>query len=658
MPTSAAQTKPRHPITRIASVLLCMAVVSCGGGGGGGGGAEAPGGGAGGGGTPPGATVQAVINPGVGGKLFMRAPFSNIEFDLATGVSRVLRARDGSFRPSLDGQEFALTNSNPADLSPSDDREEMVFFGRDGRSSSRFLVSSGFSGTPLLSPDKTMVLVEWHSIDEGDAGGVPVPTVFMRDGRIVKRFVNYDNEYAWLPNGDILLSRGDSFFRASLTSTAPPQLIRSLPGQSPRAPTLSPDGTKLAFTIGNFALLSNTTWMMNIDGSGLREVARATGSSLAPASFSPDGTRLLVAEGINYAAVGPGFFFAGCAKLYVLPLDATGVLNIDPDNASPPALKLRSVNDDSGDVDSSTCGFSTPAWRNLPDLPPAVAGTAAQGAGLNRGLSGNAWYGFAGDLFRSDLATGATAKVATITRNQPFVSLDGSEITVLDIFAPSDPSDEAALILNSSGQQISRVDIRGSLSAPLKLSPDKTRIAARYENLDAGDGGADTIVNVFSRDFSQVLVRWRGARSWAWLPDGRLLLASLNELAVSDASLQNLTTIARFTDPIGGITASRDGQRIAFNMNSNVWLINIDGSGLKQLSETSRPMGRPEFSPDGRFVLVDSRESPYVAWAIPADGERVHTLNPGVVNTSAFALRVIDNGAPNLLRPSSAVNWR
>jgi hypothetical protein len=44
-----------------------------------------------------------------------------------------------------------------------------------------------------------------------------------------------------------------------------------------------------------------------------------------------------------------------------------------------------------------------------------------------------------------------------------------------------------------------------------------------------------------SLDFSQVLARWSRARNWACLPDGRLLTASLNGLAVCDASLQHLT---------------------------------------------------------------------------------------------------------------------
>jgi WD40 repeat protein len=650
-----------------AITLTAVGLIACGGGGGGGGaaGVTDPGGG---GGVPapspgpapgPAGEVQPVINAGVSGKLLMSSPGSYIEFDLATGIERVLRPKAGGYSPSLDGQEFVLTNSRPADLEITDDREELVFFNRDGRSSSRFLVQDGFSGQPRLSPDKQLVMVEWHSIDLGDAGGVSVVTIFRRDGTIVRRFTDYDNQYAWFPNGDILLSRGDSFFRVNPLSNAAPQLIARIPGEAPRAPTLSPDGRRIAFTIGNFTILENTTWIINVDGTGLREVAKIPGNvggGVAPHSFSPDGQQLLVSEGINFAIVGPGAV-AGCAELYVVPLNLNAPIVINPDSPAP-AIKLKSLFGEFGTVSDKACAFSNPSWLNIPELPAFTAGTPPQGTGINKGLTGSVWYGFAGDLFRSSLTTGESMRLAK-SSNTPFVSYDGTEITLFDRFLPSNVNDEAVLILNANtGAQISRVDYLEGFISPLKLSPDKTKILTGYANLDNGDGGASRIVNVFSRDLSQIFVRYNGVRSWDWLSDGSLLLATLNEVFITDANFRNPTLVAEFSDPIGGVTISRDSTRIAFTMNGNVWTMARDGSGLKQLTETARNLSSPQFSPDGRYVLVDSNDSPYQTWVVSVDGVRVPVLNLLQVNTPAFPLREIRDGNTQLLNASTGVSWR
>ncbi len=648
------------------SSLVLMGLISCGGGSSGtgdGSGSGTPGSGTPGSGAPgsgSGGSAETVINPGVSGTLFMSSPDSFVEFDLPTGISRVMRPDGLAFSASLDGQEFVLTNPFVVGLDPSDDREEVVFFGRDGRSSSRFLKSDGFSGVPLLSPNKQYVLVEWHSLDFGDEGGVSVPTVFARDGSIVRRFAGYRNEYAWFPNGDILLTQGNSLYRTHVTGTAAPQLIAT-PGETPRGLTVSTDGSRIAFTIGNYTLHENTAWIINANGTGLRQVATSAidGDGVAPHSFSPDDQQLLVSAGVNYVAVGPGYGFSGCAELYVVPLNLSSPVALHPDNPAP-AIKLRSVVEDSGEVNSKACAFAPPSWRAMPELPAFTAGTAAQGDGLNRGLTGRAWFGFAGDVYRSDLHTGATVLLAS-AGNTPFVSSDGTEVVVLDRFAPSDPSDEAVLILNSeTGAQKSRIDHPGDFSTPIKLSPDKTKLASDYVNLDAGDPGGATIVTVFSRDLSQVIARWNGARSWDWLPDGRLLLANVNEIHTTDATLRQNTKIATLPDPISGITISRDGARIAFTMNGNIWMTAGDGTGLVQLTHTGRLLRAPQFSPDGRYVLAESVYSPYQTWVVPVDGVRVPVHNRAISNTSAFPLQMVDveSGTIRLMFASEAVNWR
>jgi WD40 repeat protein len=662
-------------LARIISLAVAVTVVllldACGGGGSGSGNPNPEGGGINpGGGNESGGNVgggngatQAILNPGLTGKLFMTSPEAYIEFDLATGLSRILRGKDGSMSVAADGQEFALVNSRPSDQSPSSSLDELVFFGRDGRQSGRFLKEDGFGGRPLISPDKQTVLVEWHSIDLGDAGGVAVPTVFKRDGSVVRRFTNY-NGYTWLPDGRILLVRGDSIYVTDLKSSSP-TLLRRFPNNAPVALTPSPDGQRIAFALNDVSGSTDVhAYIMNVDGTGLRQVTTSR-SDDTPADFSPDGQSLLVGQGRNFALVGPGFAVAGCAELFVVPLNVNSVINLDPDAPAAPALKLREVIEDTGEIRSKVCGFTKPSWRNITALEAFAPGAAIVGSGLNRGLSGVTYYGFAGDLFRTDLLNGETTKL-TKAPNTPFPSLDGTEIVLFDRFLTSATSgNEAVLFLNSNGVQQRRIDYFEGFTGPLKFSPDKTKIAADWHNIDRGDAGGARIVTIFARDFSRQIQRFEDFSGFEWLPDGRLLLSSLNELWIAPTSLNSVKKIATFSDPIGGLALSRDGQKLAFNMLGNIWTLALSGGGVDvtvsaaiRLTDSARLLAKPEFSPDGKVILVKSLDSPNQVWAVPADGQRVPVMSIGQLATSAFALKRVDDGSERLIFPGTSVWWR
>ncbi len=610
------------------------------------------------------------LNAGLKGKLFMTSPDAYIEFDLATGTERILRPKDGPMSASADGQELALVNSRPPDLPVLNRLEELVFFGRDGRQTGRFLKEDGFGGRPLISPDKQTVLVEWHSIDLGDEGGVSVPTVFRRDGSIVRRFMGYGG-YAWLPDGRLLLSRGDSIFITSLTASAP-TLIKRFPNDTPLFVRPSPDGTKIALSLGDASLLKNHTFIMNLDGSNLRQISTSE-SSDAPADFSPDGNSLLIGQGSNFAIVGPGFVAAGCAELYVVPINLGRIVDLTAENLVQ-AVKLRGVVNDSGEIREKVCGFSTPSWRAVSSLDASVPGTPLVGTGINRGLSGSTIYGFASELYRTNLATGETVNLNARAPNTPYPSLDSSEIVFYDRgLSPGASRREAVLFLNSNGLQQNRIDVLEGFSGALKFSPDKSKIAADWHNIDQqfgdpnaeGDEGGANIINVFSRDFTRQIARFTDFTSFEWLPDGRLLLSSFNEIWIAPATLDSVKKVATLSDPIGRLAVSRDGQKLAFNMLGNVWVSNLSSIGANlsasppvRLTDSARLLGKPEFSPDGKVVIVNSGDSPYQAWAVPVGGERVPVMNVGISGTSAFPLKSIEAGAQRLLFPSTSVWWR
>jgi WD40 repeat protein len=610
--------------------------------------------------------TQPILNAGLSGKLFMTSPDSYIEFDLATGVSRIMRPKAGSMYAANDGQEFAFVNIRPPDQSASSSLEELVFFGRDGRQSGRFLKADGFGGRPLISPDKQTVLVEWHSIDLGDAGGVAVPTVFRRDGSIVKRFTNYGG-YAWLPDGRILLTRGDSIFVTSLSASGP-TLLRRFPNNAPGTLSVSPDGSRIAFVLNGPNAARDSfdfhAFVMNVDGTGLKQVTTSILGD-APVDFSPDGNSLLVADGSNFFSFGPGFFVAGCAELYVVPLNITNSIVLDRDSPTAPAIKLREVSEQTGETRSKVCAFSKPSWRNVPALEAPQSGTTIAGAGVNRGLSGIAYYGFASDLYRTNLLTGETANLGRAP-NTPYPSLDGAEIILFDRFlTPAASSEESILFLDSNGVRQRRIDYLESFNGVLKFSPDKTKVAANWTNTDRGDPGGVSIITIFDRDFTRRLQRFEDFSSFEWLPDGRLLLTSLNELWIAPATLDSIKKVASFSDVIGGIASSRNGQQLAFNSLGNIWTVNLIGSGTNvttsvpvRLTDTSQLLGRPEFSPDGKVIIVNAADSPRQTWAVPVDGQRVPIMNLGVIDTSAFQINYLKDGAKNSLLANTTVWWR
>jgi len=83
---------------------------------------------------------------------------------------------------------------------------------------------------------------------------------------------------------------------------------------------------------------------------------------------------------------------------------------------------------------------------------------------------------------------------------------------------------------------------------------------------------------------------------------------------------------------------SPDGERIAFEQNNsgdqNIWVINRDGSGLRQLTSSGADETDPVFSPNGRLIAFGSDVDGGQVRLMRADGSRVRT----VTRSGAFEL--------------------
>jgi Tol biopolymer transport system component/tRNA A-37 threonylcarbamoyl transferase component Bud32 len=116
----------------------------------------------------------------------------------------------------------------------------------------------------------------------------------------------------------------------------------------------------------------------------------------------------------------------------------------------------------------------------------------------------------------------------------------------------------------------------------------------------------------------------------AWMPDGRIVFQSgasgNGDIWVmnADGSGQRQLTFDPNNDASPEV--SRDGRHIVFISNRSVgwsiWVMNADGSGQRELVRNVEQYAFPHFAPDGRTVYYGSRSEAgdYAFWRVPVEG--------------------------------------
>jgi Tol biopolymer transport system component len=85
------------------------------------------------------------------------------------------------------------------------------------------------------------------------------------------------------------------------------------------------------------------------------------------------------------------------------------------------------------------------------------------------------------------------------------------------------------------------------------------------------------------------------------------------------------------TDQAGDTAPAVYGSRIAFmsdhDGNWEVYLVNLDGSGLRRLTDSPARDGLPAWSPDGRTIaFVSDQGGIWAVWAVSPDGSNRRKL--------------------------------
>lgn len=166
----------------------------------------------------------------------------------------------------------------------------------------------------------------------------------------------------------------------------------------------------------------------------------------------------------------------------------------------------------------------------------------------------------------------------------------------------------------AQGQQIYRWQtLAGTIHAVPKGSAD-----GRYVSLGiAPPGTGEEAVELQIRDLSGQLVYTSEAfGQWAWLRNGQMLVMPKRpSSAASPYTFSQLDIATGQISPLfdlpadsskgepGQFSPSPDGKSLAFTWGSHIHVINIDGSGLRQVTQGALGEAYASWSPDGAYLL-------------------------------------------------------
>ncbi len=110
----------------------------------------------------------------------------------------------------------------------------------------------------------------------------------------------------------------------------------------------------------------------------------------------------------------------------------------------------------------------------------------------------------------------------------------------------------------------------------------------------------------------------------------------INLWTARDADITNASKITSGTDRADGergISWTPDGKLAYYSTaggHQNIWMMDADGGGNRQLSPTAEQNVEPVVSPDGRYIVWASRQSaPWELWRMNIDGNDPKKLNQG-----------------------------
>jgi hypothetical protein len=334
--------------------VLFMLLSSCGGGGGGDDGITNNG--------DDNNIVSDGVNGSLSGYLFMGASGDGKLLNLSTGEYSEIPGVDWSEStdneyhpaanyyalPSRDGDEFIVTISHclagDDPLSPYDDC--ILIHNSDGSAiSSGKLVEDIFPST-RLSNNKEYFAFLYN--DTRDSSTNDELVIFDRNFQFIERSElpgRNARSFDWLNNGQIVYIHDQTIYiTAPYSTSGTPIYSFSEEDGYPDYIAASPDGSKIAFTLVTYAsyrTINGTTWIMNIDGTDLHQLAYVANNDNPIVNYptwSPDGQYIM--NMVGYVSGGGYIDLGVLGGLYAIPSSSRNIkIN---DNGSDGVVHVRS----------------------------------------------------------------------------------------------------------------------------------------------------------------------------------------------------------------------------------------------------------------------------------------------------------------------------
>jgi len=240
-----------------------------------------------------------------------------------------------------------------------------------------------------------------------------------------------------------------------------------------------------------------------------------------------------------------------------------------------------------------------------------AAGTAGKNLPLRGILSYQERFS-AKKIINLDLATGKTAEIFDgygVSRNEKgeyaylnqakqivIADVNGKQIAML----PAPARAAKSLVSDAPNEAV--------------LSPNGEFIAVQVDRSEPITSGVFTMegtplpcVVVINRQGKEISAFYQ-KQGAAWTPDNRLVVAHYFDprIYISDPQVKNLQLVKNSPEMkhTNYPAVSPDGKTVAFSANGRVWLMNLDGTNLKQLTNSGLDETTPVWSPDGKFVAI------------------------------------------------------
>jgi TolB protein len=186
------------------------------------------------------------------------------------------------------------------------------------------------------------------------------------------------------------------------------------------------------------------------------------------------------------------------------------------------------------------------------------------------------------------------------------------------------PDDADVYLMNADGSEVREVTFSNAFDGDASWSPDGKKIAFESRR----DGNSEIyVINANGSGTKRLTANSVFDGDPAWSPDGKSIAFSSDrdgnrEIYVMNADGANprrLTNTGGRVDDVllDGLDAdpawSPDGKRIAFNSNRDgdyeIYVMNANGSGQRNLTDNASLDALPAWSPDGREIVFESERA-------------------------------------------------